>query len=235
MIKIGNQSLILGDSFDILKEMDKESFDLILTDPPYNIARENNFTTMGRAGIDFGEWDKGFDLLTWIDSAIPLLKKGGSMVIFNDWKNLGGVARYAEGKGLEIKDLIRWEKSNPMPRNIERRYVTDFEMMVWLVKSGGKWTFNKGDGHKYRRPEIHSSLTPKSEKIGKGHITQKPISIISELLEIHSNKGDRVLDPFVGSGTLLVSCERMGRFGVGIEKEPDYFEMSQGRMKNELL
>jgi len=234
-MKFGKHELILGDSFEVLKTLEKESFDLVFTDPPYNIARDNNFTTMGRAGIDFGEWDRGFDLLSWIDSAFPLLRKGGSMLIFNDWKNLGEIARHGEGLGLEIKDLIRWKKSNPMPRNIERRYVTDFEMLVWLVKPGAKWTFNKGIAHKYRRPELVSSLTPRSEKIGKGHITQKPLGIISELLEIHSNKGDKILDPFMGSGTTMVSCSRLERVGTGIEKEFEFFEMSKERVGNEFL
>lgn len=62
--------------------------DLILTDPPYNISVKNNFHTIGRHGIDFGKWDKGFDLTGWIPVAIDHLKAGGSIVIFNDWKNM---------------------------------------------------------------------------------------------------------------------------------------------------
>ena len=52
---------------ELLKEIPGGSVDLILTDPPYNIARDNNFQSMGRAGIDFGEWDKGADLFSYID------------------------------------------------------------------------------------------------------------------------------------------------------------------------
>ncbi len=47
--------IILGDCLNEMKQIQNESIDLILTDPPYNIARKNNFHTMGRAGIDFGE------------------------------------------------------------------------------------------------------------------------------------------------------------------------------------
>lgn len=56
-----------GDCLELLKEIPGGSVDLILTDPPYNIARDNNFQSMGRAGIDFGEWDKGADLFSYID------------------------------------------------------------------------------------------------------------------------------------------------------------------------
>ena len=62
-----NVKLYNDDCMNVLKEIDDNSVDLILTDPPYNIARDNNFHTMGRKGIDFGEWDKGFDLFSYID------------------------------------------------------------------------------------------------------------------------------------------------------------------------
>ena len=125
-------TLYLGDCLDVMDKLIDRGVvvDAIITDPPYNIAKDNNFHTMGRQGIDFGEWDKGFDLLSWIDKGIKLLSKNGSMIIFNDWKNLGNIARYAESKGFVIKDMIRWEKTNPMPRNRDRRYITDFECAV---------------------------------------------------------------------------------------------------------
>ena len=59
-----------GDCLELMKEIPDGSVDMVLTDPPYNIARENNFPTMGRAGLDFGEWDKGFDLFSYIDIGI---------------------------------------------------------------------------------------------------------------------------------------------------------------------
>ena len=65
------------DSMIVMNSLKKESVDAIITDPPYNISRDNNFASMGRAGIDFGEWDKDFDLTSWIKVAQPLLKRGG--------------------------------------------------------------------------------------------------------------------------------------------------------------
>jgi len=160
-----------GDCIDVMKSISDSSIDMILTDPPYNISRENKFHTMGRAGIDFGKWDKDFDLFSWMDEIPRLLNKNGSVVIFNDWKNIGDIARYGENLGLLIKDMIRWEKSNPMPRNRDRRYVTDFEVAVWLVMPKAKWIFNR-QSESYDRPLFKGSLTPSSEKVG--HTTQKP-------------------------------------------------------------
>lgn len=58
-----NYKLMNGDCLELMKQIPDGSVDLILTDPPYNIARENNFQTMGRSGIDFGEWHKGISKL----------------------------------------------------------------------------------------------------------------------------------------------------------------------------
>jgi DNA modification methylase len=137
--------LHLGDCLEVMKQIPDKSVDLVLTDPPYNIARENNFSTMGRAGIDFGEWDKGFDLFSYIDQVSRVLNKDGSFVVFNAWRNLGAIADYAEKQGFETKDMIRLEKSNPMPRNRDRRYITDYECAIWFVKEKAKWTFNRQD------------------------------------------------------------------------------------------
>ena len=73
-----NYKLYKGNCLEVMNKLIEEEiiFDAIITDPPYNISRDNNFKTMGRAGIDFGEWDKDFDLTSWIDYCEPLLKKG---------------------------------------------------------------------------------------------------------------------------------------------------------------
>lgn len=79
MIDKRNYKLYKGDCLNILGGLETSGvkFDAIITDPPCNISRENNFKTMGRAGIDFGEWDKEFDLIGWIKYCEPLIKKGG--------------------------------------------------------------------------------------------------------------------------------------------------------------
>lgn len=219
--------LMFGDCLERMKEIPDGSVDLILTDPPYNIARDNNFHTMGRAGIDFGEWDKGFDLFSYIDGLSRICTKNANVVIFNDWKNIGEIAKYAESKGFVIKDMLRWEKSNPMPRNRDRRFVVDYEVAVWLTMPKAKWVFNR-QNNTYDRPCFKGSLTPSSEKTG--HTTQKPLWLMENILSTLSNEADTVLDLFMGSGSTGVAALNLNRKFKGIEMDEVYFNIAVERI-----
>ena len=216
--------LINADMLDAINDI--TAVDAIITDPPYNISKPNNFDTMGRSGIDFGEWDKGFDIVGWIPSAVSKLKKGGNIAIFNDWKNLGLIASKLEECDCSVKDCIRWIKTNPMPRNTNRRFVSDCEYVIWAVKNGDKWTFNKLS-ETYERPEIRGSLTPLDEKF---HPTSKPVYVMDFLLKLLCCPGDIVLDPFMGAGTTGVSAIRNGCSFIGIEKDLSYFNIASDRI-----
>lgn len=218
--------LIQGDCLEVMDKMIEKGIkvDAVITDPPYNIARDNNFSTMGRAGIDFGEWDKNVDLFSYIDRVYKLLNKDGSFVVFNDWKNLGDISKYAEKLGFVTKDMIRLEKSNPMPRNRDRRYITDFECAIWFTMPNAKWIFNRQD-EKYERPKFVGCIE-------KGlHPTQKNVKLMEWLIKIHTNEGNLILDPFAGSGTTLVASKNLNRKCIGIELDENYCEVTKQRLE----
>lgn len=160
-------NLINGDAYEIELQ---ETFDHIITDPPYNISKDNNFSTMKkvRKGVDFGEWDKGFNLTGWVPIYSKKLSKNGSMIVFCSYRYMSHIIESMEQNGLVVKDVLIWRKSNPMPRNIDRRYVQDMEFAVWAVKKGAKWVFNKGE-EKYRRGFYETSLVAGKEKTGTPH------------------------------------------------------------------
>lgn len=230
-----NVQLVHGDCNAAMKALVKQGVkvDAIITDPPYNISKANNFSTMKtakRQGVDFGEWDKGFDLISWLDIADKLLKDGGNIVIFNSFLNIGNIAKALESRGYAIKDLIRWIKPNPMPRNMSCRFVSDYELAIWCVKGKKKWTFNNTSGS-YLRPEIRCPSPNGKERLG--HPTQKPVCLMETLVKILTNPEDVVLDPFMGSGSTGVACIRQNRHFIGIELDEKYYNMSYKRIFND--
>jgi len=128
---------------------------------------------------------------------------------------------------LEYKDTLVWKKKNPMPRNRDRRYVPDVEMMQWYVKGKG-WIFNRCN------ERYESCVKEYSSESGGGfkryHETQKPIELIKNIIKIHSDEGMLVVDPFLGSGTTALACEDLGRKWVGVEKEEVYCKIVTDRL-----
>lgn len=209
--------------------------DHIITDPPYNISKDNNFGTMKnpRAGVDFGNWDRGkFDLYSWVPEYAKLLNKNGSMIIFCSYRFISYIidALESEEAGMVAKDILVWQKSNPMPRNINRRYVQDMEFAIWAVKKSAKWVFNKPDDKPYLRAMFTTSLVSRSEKLG--HPTQKSLRLMEDIVLIHTNPDELILDPFMGSGSTGEAALKSGRRFMGIEFEKEYFEMAKKRLEN---
>ena len=214
-----SSKLELGDSLTLLKDVPSQ-IRLLITDPPYCVSQTNNLTTLGRRGIDFGEWDSNFDQLSWLDLAIPTLIPGGSCVIFNDWKNLGEIAKRLERLGMVVKRPIILVKSNPFPRNIQRSFVQATEHALWAVKPGAKWVFNK-------RPEVSYETGIYKSSVQKSrHPTKKPDSLFIDLIKLLSHPEEWVLDPFVGSGTTCYAAETTQRRFICFEKEPEYYQLA---------
>ncbi|GAA9043930.1 site-specific DNA-methyltransferase [Helicobacter pylori] len=223
-----------ANAFEIIKDFYQQDLkvDAIITDPPYNISVKNNFSTLKsakRQGIDFGEWDKNFRLLEWIKRYAPLVNPNSCMVIFCSYRFISYIADFLEENGFVVKDFIQWVKNNPMPRNINRRYVQDTEFALWAVKKKAKWVFNKPENEKYLRPLILKSPVVSGLERVK-HPTQKSLALMEKIISIHTNPNDIVLDPFMGSGTTGLACKRLERNFIGIESEKEYFQTAQKRL-----
>ena len=227
-----NYKLYLGNAYTIIDELIKNNVKVnhIITDPPYNISHENNFNTLKcpRQGVDFGEWDKNFDLFSWIPKYEKILDKNGSIIIFCSYRYMSFIIKTMEESNLEVKDILVWRKSNPMPRNIERRYVQDMEFAIWGVKKGAKWIFNKDKNKPYMRSLFETSTVSGNERTN--HPTQKSLQLMQDIIKIHTNKDDVVIDPFMGSGTTGVACLNLNRRFIGIELDKTYFNLSVERL-----
>lgn len=208
----------------------------IITDPPYNISQKNNFATMknaDRIGLDFGKWDWNFDLLNWINLYIPLLDKNGSVIIFCSYKFISDICRQLENNSITIKDILIWKKTNPMPRNTNRRYVQDMEFAIWGVNKKAKWIFNKPKELHYLRSVFETSIVSNNERFN--HPTQKSLKLMKQIITIHTNENDTILDPFMGTGTTGVAAISLNRKFIGIELEKCYFDIAKKRLSQSYL
>lgn len=226
-----NYEIVNDNAYTIIDQFLKEKkiVNHIITDPPYNISKDNNFSTLSnRQGVDFGDWDKGFKLLDWIPKYTRILDKNGSIIIFCSYRFISDIIVKLEHCDILIKDIIVWRKTNPMPRNIERRYVQDMEFAVWGVKKGAKWTFNKDTNIPYLRSLYQTATVSGRERTI--HPTQKSLKLMEEIIKVHTNPTDLILDPFMGSGTTGVAALNLGRRFLGVEYNTTYFELAERRL-----
>jgi site-specific DNA-methyltransferase (adenine-specific) len=221
--------LMHGDCLKMMQLIPDGSVDMVLADPPYNIAKKNNFHTMGRTGLDFGDWDKGFNQEKWLAGIERICSKNSTVVIFNTFQNLANTQKILESTGFVYKDFIVMRKSNPMPRNRDRRYINSCEYALVMVKINSKWIFNR-QSSKYDSNVIETKVVSGKEKTK--HTTQKPINVIKELVLRHTNQNQLVFDPFMGSGTTGVACVNTGRKFIGIELDQGYFDIAKQRIQD---
>ena len=207
--------------------------DHIITDPPYVISKKNNFSTMKsakRKGVDFGVWDEKFDLTEWIYKYSKLVKKDGSIIIFCSYRYISYIIAALEDNDFIVKDFIEWKKSNPMPRNINRRYVQDTEFAIWAVNKKAKWVFNKPEDVSYLRSSFTTPTVSGAERTI--HPTQKSLEHLRHLIRVHTNEEQVILDMFMGSGTTGVAALIENRKFIGVEISEQYFEIAEKRIKN---
>ena len=117
-----------------------------------------------------------------------------------------------------------------MPRNINRRYVQDTEFAVWAVKKNAKWIFNKPEDVPYLRSTFVTSTVSGAERTI--HPTQKSLELMRQLIKIHTNENEIILDMFLGSGTTGVASLLENRKFIGIELSKEYFDIAKARIED---
>ena len=177
--------------------------------------------------MNFGEWDIDFNQVEWIRNLSPLLKENANIVIFNDYKNFGDIIKVCNENNIFIKRCLVLNKSNPAPFNRDRMFVNDVEFALWGVYNSkgkpAKWTFN-------RINPIEKCVIDTKVQSSKLHPTMKDIKVIKHLVELLSNEGDLIFDPFMWSWTTAVACEELNRKWVGCEIAPKYIEVINNRL-----
>ena len=223
--------LINGDAIDFMKTLDDESVDLIVTDPPYKItARGCSGNSGGNMKSKLSMQGKIFkhnDIkpIEYIPEFYRLLKDGSHCYIMTNHVNLQEILNTATKCGFHfIKSLI-WDKGNKI---MGRFYMSQFEYILFFRKGKGKKINKCGTADILRVPNKKT----KGEDGKNIHDTEKPVELMKILIENSSQKGDLVLDPFIGVGAVGVACKELNRDYIGIELDEKYYNIACKRVND---
>lgn len=229
-----NKSIQNTDALSFLKQLKDNSVDLILTDPPYGISRETGFKSCingvdrFKISYDFGEWDHDipYEYMEQVfNEYYRVLKPHGTCIVFYDlWKITTLKDMLERSKFKQIR-LIEWLKTNPVPINSKRNYLTNSREIALSCVKKSKPTFNSSyDNGVYKYPICQDK--------GRFHPTQKPIKLLKDLILKHSNKNELVLDTFAGSFSCKFACDETNRRFIGCEVSEEYYNKAIEKYHN---
>lgn len=220
-VEIGNATLYLGDCMEILPTLEK--VDAVITDPPYGqeATHANHLANVKLKNGNLAGQALGFDGITkeqMVQMASTWVNLAQRWVVFtSEWKFLNALD--------EADLLVRfgiWRKPDGAPQFTGDRPGTGWEAIA-ICHRQGKKRWNGGGKH--------SVYTWPKGSNNSGHPTGKPIGLFSDFVQDFTDKGESILDPFMGSGTTGVAAVQMGRKFIGIEREPSYFDIACKRIE----
>jgi adenine-specific DNA-methyltransferase len=244
--------LVHGDCLAAMRRMPKESVDLVVTSPPYNIGKAYETVT---SLDDYLRWTA-----EWTTEVARVLKPSGAF-----WLNVGYVPVPGHGKAVPLPYLL-WDR---VPMFLVQEVVWNYgagvagrhffsprnEKFLFYVKDAEAYTFNLDE---VRDPDVKYPNQKKNGKLkcnplgknptdvwaipkvtsGAGraskertpHPAQFPEALIERVILVSSNEGEIVLDPFAGSGTTAAVASKNGRLSIGFEKERGYLDIAGQRV-----
>ena len=231
-IKSRNYSLAYGDCLKYLCNIPDNSIDLILTDPPYNIAKYStgNIPLPGRTALnnDLGEWDlKPIEPMRLLDDFKRVLKPDGNIFVFTSY-NLMGKWHEAFDSEFDTFQFFIWHKTNPAPKIYKNGFLNSCEMIACMWNKGHKWNFStQNEMHNF----FESPICMRPERLSNPkHPAQKPVKLLEHIIKIASNENDIILDPFMGVGSTGVAALKNNRRFIGCEIDKEYFNAASKRI-----
>jgi DNA modification methylase len=237
--------LRLGDCLEVMKTIEDNSIDAIITDPPY--------------GTTACKWDSVIDFDLMWEQLNRIIKPNGAIVLFGS-EPFSSALRMSNIKNYKydwVWDKV--QKSNFM--NAKKQPLRSVETIGVFYKKQCTYNYQKTTGHKkkevknIKRKSVdlyneqtgiqnyssterypHSILTfSKDTQKLSVHPTQKPIALMEYLCLTYTNEGELVLDFTMGSGTTMLACKNTNRNGIGIEMDEKYFKIAQERVNSTLF
>ena len=219
-----------GDAYELIKQIDDKSIDLIITDPPYDIQsirgagimvsrNKGNFSRE----IEENGLDKGMDY-SILDEFVRVLKKINVYIWCNKSMILPLLKYFVEEKKCNY-EMIIWAKENPIPF-CGTHYLVDKEYCLYFWEQGATI-----DIPFERARTVYLTKNNIEDKKNFKHPTIKNIKIIENLVANSSQTDEVILDPFVGSGTTCVAAKRLGRKYIGFEINEKYYKIAKDRLQ----
>ena len=218
--KLGNHKLICGDS-TILNNYEKlfneNKADLLMTDPPYNVDYEGKTKDKLTIQNDSKNDDDFLQFLTdAFNNCAIHLKLGCSFYIFHsDWYGLE-FRQSIKNSDLELKQNLIWAKNSMVMGRQDYQWQHEPCLYGWKRGASHSWYSDR------KQTTIIKYDRPSKSKL---HPTMKPVGLVEYLIKNSSKQEDIVLDPFLGSGTTLIACEKQSRICYGIELDPKYCDV----------
>ncbi len=240
-----------GDIAQVCPRLPKNSVDLIIADPPYNLTKSFDGTVFSkRSACDYEAYTRA-----WLEQVKPLLKENGSIYVCCDWESSLIIGKVL-GELFQIRNRITWQREKG--RGAKKNWKNGLED-IWFATKGNDFTFNL-DAVKIRKKVIapyRINGIPKdwvetvngnfrdtcpsnfwdditipfwSMPENTAHPTQKSEKLMAKIILASSCEGDIILDPFLGSGTTSVVAKKLKRHYVGIEIEKRYCVWAEQRL-----
>lgn len=207
------------DACQLLKSLEPESVQVVITDPPYGIAYHSNHYKDGNPHAPVAH-DWNFQIGPFLSQVARVLAPGGALYLFTRW-DVYPLWHPSVLKPLEVKNLIVWEKDNWSAGDLSGNFGNQYELLMFIPKGRHKLR-----GH--RHPNIWRFPRIPAKKLRMP--AEKPVELIQRAIESSSDVGGLVVDPFCGSGTTGAAARALGRTAVLGDIDPLMIKVSCDRL-----
>ncbi|MBQ0081225.1 MAG: site-specific DNA-methyltransferase [Alistipes sp.] len=253
---VKERMIVNADLFQCLDLIPDESFDLIIIDPPYNLSK--TFSGLRFSAMDSVAYETY--LRSWFGKVCDKLSPSGSLYMCGDWQCSSSMQRVIEER-LIVLNRITWQREKG--RGAAHNWKNGMEDIWFAVKNVKDYYFDVNSvkvKRKVRAPYREGGSPKDWEQTSSGnfritypsnfwddisipfwsmpentdHPTQKPEKLYAKLILASSKQGDRIFDPFMGSGTSAVVAEKLGRRFLGVEISKEYCLWAAKRLNTAL-